>query len=106
MESFYEWRDYKGIMRMWFGHPNLLLTKKFDGRNDLHDHLAKWTNVYGIDPRPEGVHLFCHTLDIIPMNCYLETELYHGTTKRDILREGFFMTFSFEYGFKRIDEVL
>jgi len=38
------------------------------------------------------------------MNWYLEMELCHGTTKWDILREGFLLSFSFEYGFACIDE--
>jgi len=46
------------------------------------------------------------TLDVIPMNWYLETELHHGTSEWDILREGFIMKFSFEDGFDCIDEAL
>jgi len=40
------------------------------------------------------------------MNWYLETELCHGTTEWDILREGFLLTFSFEDGFESVDEAL
>ena len=40
------------------------------------------------------------------MNWYLETELCHGTSEWDILREGFIMTFRFEDKFDYIDEVL
>jgi len=40
------------------------------------------------------------------MNCYLETELHHGTEEWDILNEGFIMKFSFKYGFDYIDEAL
>jgi len=40
------------------------------------------------------------------MNWYLETELPHGTKEWDILCEGFIMTFTFEYGFDCIGEVL
>ena len=51
------------------------------------------------------VHIFCHTLDTIPMNSYLETELRHGTTKLwDILRIDFLLTFNFEDGFECIGE--
>jgi len=53
---------------------------------------------YGEKPQLEWVHLFCHTLDVIPMNLYIETELCHGIGEWDILREGFVMTFSFENG--------
>ena len=70
------------------------------------DHLAKWTKVYRTKPQLEWVHLFYHTLDIIPMNWYLETELRHGTAEWDILREVFWMTFNFEDGFASIDEAL
>ena len=40
------------------------------------------------------------------MNWYLEMDLRHGTAEWDILREGLFMTFSFEDGFESIDEAL
>jgi len=92
-DKFDEWRDYRRMTILWFGHPNVQLTKKYDGRNDLRDHLVKWT-------------IFCHTLDIIPMNWYLEMELYNGTVEWDILREGFFMIFNFEDGFENIDEAM
>jgi len=82
------------------------MIEKYDGKNDPCGHLSKWVKAYGAKPQPQWVHLFCHTLDVIPMNWYLETELHHGTCDGDILREGFIMTFSFEYGFDCIDEVL
>jgi len=44
----------------------------------------------------ESVHIFCHTLDTIPMNWYLEMELHLGTAEWDSLRECFLLTFSFE----------
>jgi len=69
---------------MWFGHPKVRLTEKYDGRNDICNHLAKGTKVYGTKPHWEWVHLLYHTLDIIPMNWYLETELYHNTMEWDI----------------------
>jgi len=69
-------------------------------------HLAKWMKAYGENPQLEWVHLFCHTLDVIPMNFYVETELRHGIGEWDILCKGFMMTFSFEDGFDSIDEVL
>lgn len=58
------------------------------------------------NPQPEWVHLFCHTLDVIPMNWYVETELHHGTGEWDILLKGFMMTFSFEDKFDGIEEEL
>jgi len=40
------------------------------------------------------------------MSWYLEIELRHGTTKWDVLSEGFFMKFSIEDGFESIDDAL
>jgi len=70
------------------------------------NHLAKWTKVYGAKPQPEWVHLLCHTLDVIPMNWYLEMELRHGTEEWEVLKQGFLMTFTFVDGFECIDEAL
>lgn len=68
--------------------------------------MEKWNNVYGAEPQTEWVDLFYHNLDVISMNWYLETELWHNTEEWDILRQGFLMTFSFEDGFECIDEAL
>ena len=59
-----------------------------------------------MEPPLEWVHIFCHTLDTIPMNWYLETELHHGTTEWDVLRKSFLLTFKFEDDFESIDEAL
>lgn len=93
-------------MRVRFGHPKVQLTEQNDGRSDLCGHLAKWIDAYGVEPQTKWVHLFCHTLHVIPMNWYLETKLLHDTDEWDILRQGFVMTFSFEDGFECIDEAL
>ena len=69
------------MMRTRFGKPKVRLTDKYDGQNDPRVHLAKWTQDYGEKPQPKWVHLFCHTLDIVPMNWYVETELRHGIGK-------------------------
>jgi len=63
--------------------------------------------VYGEEPQPEWVHLFYHTLDVIPMNWYIETELCHGTSELDVLRKGFILTFTFEdHWWDTIDDAL
>lgn len=79
---------------------------KYDGKDDPCTNLAKWAKAYGMKPQTDWVHLFCHTLDVIPMNWYLETELCHGTSEWDILCEGFIMMFIFKDGFDCIDEAL
>jgi len=67
------------MMRTRFGKPKVRVMDNCDGKDDLCKHLAKWAKAYGAEPQSEWVHLFCHTLDVIPMNWYLETELRHGT---------------------------
>lgn len=51
-------------------------------------------------------YTFCHTLDTIPMNWYLEIEVRHRTSKWDVLKERFLLTFNFEDVFECIDESL
>lgn len=51
-DSFDDWHVYRKMMRLWFGHPQVRLTNKYDGSDDPHDHLAKWTKVYGVEPQP------------------------------------------------------
>lgn len=72
------------------------MENKYDGRNDPYMYLAKWTKVYGEEPQPEWVHLFYHTLDVIPMNWYTNMELRHGMGEWDVLHEVFFLTFTFK----------
>ena len=74
-DNFDGWHEYKRMMRVCFGCPKVRLTEKYDGRSDPRDHLEKCTDAYGAKMQPEWVHLFCHTLDVIPMNWYLEIEL-------------------------------
>jgi len=83
-DNFDDCRVYRKMMILRFGRPQVWLTEKYDGRDGPRDHLEKWTKVYGAEPQPEWAHLFCHTLDVIPMNWYLETELRHGTEEWDV----------------------
>ena len=94
------------MMKLRFGRANTRMTKKYNGKDDPRNHLAKWTKAWVEEPQPEWVHIFCHNLDTIPKNWYLKMEIYHGTTQWDVLNEGFLLTFSFEDGFDGIDEVL
>ncbi len=94
-------------MKIRFGKPELQIMDKYGGHDDLHMHLTKWTKAYGEEPQPEWVHLFYHTVDVIPRNWYTEIELQHGTGKLDILHEGFLATFLFEYQWMdTMDDVL
>jgi len=104
--SFDDWCECRKMMQTQFGKPKMQLIDMYDEQNDPCAHLAKWTQAYGEKPQPEWVHLFCHTLDVIPRNWYVEIDIRHGTGEWDILREGFMMKFSFEGGFDSIEEAL
>jgi len=80
--------------------------RKHDRKDDPPVHLAKWAKAYVAKPQPKWVHLFCHTLYVILMNWYLETELRHGTGGWDTLCEGFIMTFNFKVEIDCIDQAL
>jgi len=104
--SFEDWHECMGMMHLRFGKPRVQLIDKYNGQDDPRMNLAKWTQAYGEKPQPEWVHLFCHTLDVIPMYWYIETELRHMIGEWDVLCEGFVMTFSFEDEWDSIDEAL
>lgn len=74
-------------MRTHFGKLKVPMIDKYDEQVDLHELLAKWAQAYVEKPQPEWVHLFCYTLDIVPMNWYVETELCHGIGEWDIMCE-------------------
>ena len=61
---------------------------------------------WGEIPQSEWVHIFIHTLDVIPMNLYLEMEMQHETADYDEMKDIFLLTFSFEDRFECIDEAL
>lgn len=84
-------------MKIRFGKPELHIAEKYNGRDDLCMHLTRWIKAYREEPKPEWVHLFSHTPDIIPRNWYMEAELWHDTGEWDILCAGFLLTFLFEY---------
>jgi len=94
------------MMKLRLRYVNTRLTKKYSGKDDLREHLVRWTKAWGEEPQLEWVNIFCQTLDTIPMNWYLKTELCHRIAEWDILREFFLLTFRFEDGFVCIDESL
>lgn len=93
-------------MRLRFSHENIRLVEMYNGKDDPRENLSHWTMAWGEEPQPEWVHIFFHTLDVIPMNLYLKTELRHSTTDWYSLKERFILTFSFEYGCQCIDASL
>ena len=87
------------MMRLWFECPVIKMGDVYSGKKDLHRHLARQNQVWGIEPRPEWVHMFIHTLGKVPTECYLEIELCRGTSEWSTLTERFIETFIFESGF-------
>lgn len=66
--TFEDWRDYRCMMQISFGNPEFQIADKYDGCDDQRMHLTRWVQAYGEEPQPEWVHLFYHTLDVIPRN--------------------------------------
>jgi len=90
---------------MWINFDSIDTKKevKYDAKVDPQEHIHRCTSVWKEIPKQEWVHGFIHTLEMIPMNWYLETEPRHGTTNLTNLVEGFMPTFSFEDDFPSID---
>lgn len=78
-DNFADWKEYRRMMQLRFRCASNRLTEKYIGKDDLHEHLAQYTKAWGEIPQPEWVHIFIHTLDVMPKNWYLEMELRHGT---------------------------
>ena len=91
------------MMRLRFEHPeeNLYFVKE-----DPRRHLAKWNQVWVVEPRLEWVHIFIHTLGKVPTEWYVEIELRRGTSEWSALIDSFLLTFSFESGFANIGQAL
>lgn len=66
--TFEDWRTCRYMVKIRFGKLELRIMDKYDGRDDPCMHLTKWIKAYGEEPQPEWVHLFYHTLDVIPTN--------------------------------------
>ena len=73
--NFVDWKEYRRMMKLWFGYANTRIIEKYIGNYDSRKHLARWKKAWGEEPQPEWVHIFCHTLDTILMNWYLETKM-------------------------------
>lgn len=94
------------MMMLWFGYANTSIAKKYTRKDDLREYLARCRKAQGEEPQPKWVHIFYHTLDMILMKWYLETELRHGTQSGMFQKESFLLTFNFEDEFEYIDGVL
>ena len=78
----------------------------YSGIEHLRIHLANRIAVWGEESQPKWVNIFIHTLENVPINWYLETELRHGTLEWATLKESVVLDFIFESGFHSVDESL
>lgn len=59
------------MMKLRFGYANTRMNEKYSGKDGPREHLARWTKAWGEEPQQEWMHIFCHTLDAIPINVAL-----------------------------------
>jgi len=102
-DNIVDWKEYHRMMRLSFGSTTTWFSKKYTGKDDSQEHMAQRTMAWGEVPQPERVHIFIHSLDVIPTNWYLETKLGHEIVDWDEMKASFLLTFIFEDGFKSID---
>ena len=69
---------------------------RYDGQTDPRIHIEACVKAWQNWNADERVHMFVHTLDIIPKNWYTKTELCRGTESWSLSTEGFKLTFGFD----------
>ena len=57
-DSFAGWQDYRRMMKLRFWWVNTRMNEKYNGRDDPHDHLAKWTKAWGTKLQHSGYMYF------------------------------------------------
>lgn len=93
---------------MWirFGQINIEMEIKYDGQTNPREHIQLCTTTWKEIPQQEWVHGFIHTLETIPKNWYLETNLRHGTVNWEDMVNALILKFGFEDDFPYIDLAL
>lgn len=59
----------KGVLEIdkaKFSHVDINIAKKYDDQKDPRKYLSLWTVAWGVEPQPKLVHMFLHSLDMIP----------------------------------------
>ena len=78
-EHITSWDDFKRLMAIRFSNNKEPLQQKYTGESDPRSHIQICEQNWSEIPEDEWVHLFIHTLDTVPRNWYMETELRRGT---------------------------
>ena len=79
---------------------------KYDGQIDPIIHIESCVKSWKHKSVDDQVHLFVHTLDTIPKNWYIETELCRGSENWYLMIDGFKLTFGFEFEYPENDDAL
>ena len=102
-ENITSWDDIKRLMVIRFSIDREYVQQKYTGESDPRAHIQtceqNWSNI----PEDEWVHRFIHTLDTVPRNWYIETELRKGTTTWPLMIDRFLLTFGFESEYLGVD---
>ena len=93
-------------MEIWFGEGILYVREKCTGLTSPVEHINTCSTMWKDIPKKEWVHMFIHTLDLIPRNWYMSLELWRGTAEWDELARNFKQTFSYEDEIPMMDAAL
>jgi len=52
------WKEYRRMMKLRFGYANTRMIEKYNGKDDLHDHLARWAKAWETKPQPNVCTFF------------------------------------------------
>ena len=74
---------------MRFGEDDGGMNYKYDGQNDPRIHVEACIEAWKQRSVDEWVHIFIHTLGLIPKNWYIKIELRRGTKDWSLLIDGF-----------------
>ena len=63
-------------MTVFFGDAEVYHARRYDGRNDLGDHLIEFHTLWASRLKDEWVHAFVHTLDEMSRFWHVSVELH------------------------------
>ena len=93
-------------MKIIFSNDRECTEHKYTGQSDPRSHIKTCEQVWLDILVDEWIHLLIHTLDTVPRNWYIETELRRGTITWPVMTDNFLLTFSFEFEYPSIDQAL
>ena len=98
------WDDLKRLMAIGFSTDKASIQQKYTGQSDPRSHIQTCEQNWSDIPEDEWVHRFIHTLDTVPRNWYIETELRKGTTTWPFMIDNFLLMFTFESEYPSVDQ--